>query len=249
MAKPARMRPFAGRDSDGASGRIGLRIAGGSLYIPAVTHSIRLVCCMPAWSRGWAAAHLFCCGDGFPTALDAGECRRWMTQADQVRAIVAPSLESMGYRARARQLIGGGSRPTLQIMAERRDGAAMTVEDCADISRARLGPARRRGPDRRRLYAGSQLARHRPAADPAARTSSASPASRRGSRRERRSTAASASAARSPASTDERSLLAESARRTTVAVPLRRDRERQAGPDRRADRSRGRAKPAARRRA
>jgi len=40
----------------------------------------------------------------------------------------------MGYRL-VRVTFSGGRRPTLQIMAERRDEAAMTVDDCADISR------------------------------------------------------------------------------------------------------------------
>jgi len=33
-------------------------------------------------------------------------------------------------------LIGGKGRQTLQVMAERQDRAGMTVDDCADISRA-----------------------------------------------------------------------------------------------------------------
>src|SRR5258708_5415319 len=40
----------------------------------------------------------------------------------------------MGYRV-VRIAITGGRRATLQIMAERANNAAMTVEDCADISR------------------------------------------------------------------------------------------------------------------
>jgi ribosome maturation factor RimP len=49
--------------------------------------------------------------------------------------MIAPSIEAMGYRL-VRVAFTGGRRPTLQIMAERRDAAAMTVDDCADISRA-----------------------------------------------------------------------------------------------------------------
>src|SRR6266436_10375389 len=49
--------------------------------------------------------------------------------------MIAPSIEAMGYRL-VRVAFTGGRRPTLQIMAERRDEAAMTVDDCADISRA-----------------------------------------------------------------------------------------------------------------
>jgi ribosome maturation factor RimP len=49
--------------------------------------------------------------------------------------MIAPSIEAMGYRL-VRVTFTGGRRPTLQIMAERRDEAAMTVDDCADISHA-----------------------------------------------------------------------------------------------------------------
>lgn len=41
----------------------------------------------------------------------------------------------MGYEL-VRVLLQGKQRPTLQIMAERTDRAAMTVDDCAEISRA-----------------------------------------------------------------------------------------------------------------
>jgi ribosome maturation factor RimP len=40
----------------------------------------------------------------------------------------------MGFRL-VRVSFGGGSHPVLQIMAEPRDGSAMTVDHCADISR------------------------------------------------------------------------------------------------------------------
>lgn len=52
----------------------------------------------------------------------------------KIEAIIAPSLGAMGYRV-VRVAITGGRRATLQIMAERANDAAMTVEDCADISR------------------------------------------------------------------------------------------------------------------
>jgi len=52
-----------------------------------------------------------------------------------LEALIAPSLDSQGYEL-VRVLFQGKTRPTLQIMAERKDGAAMTVDDCADISRS-----------------------------------------------------------------------------------------------------------------
>lgn len=53
----------------------------------------------------------------------------------EIARMIAPSLEAMGYDV-VRVRLSGGGRPVLQIMAERRDGADMTVEDCAEISRA-----------------------------------------------------------------------------------------------------------------
>jgi ribosome maturation factor RimP len=53
-----------------------------------------------------------------------------------IAGIIEPSLEAMGYRLVRVAITGGQHRPTLQIMAERCDEAAMTVEDCAEISRS-----------------------------------------------------------------------------------------------------------------
>jgi ribosome maturation factor RimP len=52
----------------------------------------------------------------------------------RVERILAPSLEAMGYEIVRVQLSGGRS-PTLQVMVERRDGAAILVDDCAAVSR------------------------------------------------------------------------------------------------------------------
>jgi ribosome maturation factor RimP len=53
--------------------------------------------------------------------------------AGQIEAIIAPSLQAMGYDV-VRVSFTGRQRPTLQIMAERRDDHTMTVEDCATVS-------------------------------------------------------------------------------------------------------------------
>ena len=55
---------------------------------------------------------------------------------NEIARIIEPSLEAMGYRLVRLMQTGGPRRPTLQIMAERRDEAPMTVADCAEISRA-----------------------------------------------------------------------------------------------------------------
>jgi len=52
----------------------------------------------------------------------------------QIERLLAPSLTAMGYEI-VRVVVTGKHKPTLQVMAERTDGAPMTVEDCADISR------------------------------------------------------------------------------------------------------------------
>lgn len=58
-----------------------------------------------------------------------------MDVTTRIEQIIAPSVEGMGYEV-VRVQLTGSERPVLQIMAERADRAAMTVEDCADISRA-----------------------------------------------------------------------------------------------------------------
>ena len=55
-------------------------------------------------------------------------------ETGKIEAMIAPSLDAMGYRV-VRVAVTGGRRATLQIMAERHDEQAMTVEDCAEISR------------------------------------------------------------------------------------------------------------------
>lgn len=51
----------------------------------------------------------------------------------RIADLVAPSIEDMGYEL-VRVLISGKERPTVQIMADRADGAPFRVEDCEAIS-------------------------------------------------------------------------------------------------------------------
>lgn len=53
----------------------------------------------------------------------------------KIQAIVEPTLDALGY-ALVRVQLSAGSRPTLQIMAERQDGEAMSIDDCTTISHA-----------------------------------------------------------------------------------------------------------------
>ena len=57
------------------------------------------------------------------------------TDSNEIARIIEPSLLAMGYRLVRISFIGARAA-TLQIMAERVDETAMTVEDCAEISRS-----------------------------------------------------------------------------------------------------------------
>ena len=53
----------------------------------------------------------------------------------RIAGLVAPTLASMGYEL-VRVQVMGKERPTVQIMADRADGALISVEDCEAISHA-----------------------------------------------------------------------------------------------------------------
>lgn len=53
----------------------------------------------------------------------------------QVEQDITPTLADMGYDV-VRVALNGQETKVLQVMAERQDGVDMTVDDCADISRA-----------------------------------------------------------------------------------------------------------------
>ena len=53
----------------------------------------------------------------------------------RLTAIVAPTLEGMGYEL-VRVTVLGRDRPTVQVMADRADGSQITVSDCEAISHA-----------------------------------------------------------------------------------------------------------------
>lgn len=58
-----------------------------------------------------------------------------MRSADHLTDLIEPTLDAMGFEL-VRVALSGDRRPTLQVMADRADEAPMTVEDCAEISRA-----------------------------------------------------------------------------------------------------------------
>lgn len=53
----------------------------------------------------------------------------------RLEQLIEPMVMDMGYDL-VRVRLTGAQRQTLQLMAERKDGQAMGVEDCAEISRA-----------------------------------------------------------------------------------------------------------------
>ena len=53
----------------------------------------------------------------------------------RIAASIGPTLESMGFEL-VRVAVLGRERPTVQIMADRADGALIRVEDCEAISHA-----------------------------------------------------------------------------------------------------------------
>ena len=82
---------------------------------------------------------LRCVNGGWPSraaffVLDTTEQRHPSLEA-RLAAIVAPTLTDMGYEL-VRVVLIGRDNPTVQVMADRADGAQITVEDCAAISHA-----------------------------------------------------------------------------------------------------------------
>ena len=59
-----------------------------------------------------------------------------MALNETLNALIEPICDETGYDLVRLQLQGGSSRKVLQVMAERKDRKAMTVEDCARLSRA-----------------------------------------------------------------------------------------------------------------
>jgi ribosome maturation factor RimP len=57
-----------------------------------------------------------------------------MVQRTEIETLIAPIADQLGYEL-VRVRLQGGSRATLQVMAERRDRQSMKVEDCARLSR------------------------------------------------------------------------------------------------------------------
>ena len=58
-----------------------------------------------------------------------------MDRESALADLIGPTADAMGYEL-VRVVVAGRDRPTLQVMAERRDRKAMTLGDCEGLSRA-----------------------------------------------------------------------------------------------------------------
>lgn len=58
-----------------------------------------------------------------------------MSLEKRIKALVEPAIEDLGFEL-VRVRLSGEQRAVLQIMADRADGRPISVDDCADISRA-----------------------------------------------------------------------------------------------------------------
>ncbi|MBV9656075.1 MAG: ribosome maturation factor RimP [Acetobacteraceae bacterium] len=54
----------------------------------------------------------------------------------KLAALIAPSIEAMGFELVRVAVMGSRDRPTVQVMADRADGHLISVEDCETISHA-----------------------------------------------------------------------------------------------------------------
>ena len=93
-----------------------------------------------------------------------------MTDIAAIARLIEPEVKSLGYDLVRVAMIGGTSDPTLQVMAERPDTRQLDLADCERISRRLSDVLDANDPIEGSLSARGQLARHRPAADPPART-------------------------------------------------------------------------------
>jgi ribosome maturation factor RimP len=59
-----------------------------------------------------------------------------LTDTAAIARLIEPAVKELGFDLVRVAMIGGTSDPTLQVMAERRDTRQLSIDDCADLSRA-----------------------------------------------------------------------------------------------------------------
>ena len=109
--------------------------------LPAVTGSVARRALAPTPSPRYLGIfnHSPLCNGGWPSraaffVLDTKEPRHASLES-HLAAIVAPTLADMGYEL-VRVILIGRDNPTVQIMADRADGALISVADCEAITHA-----------------------------------------------------------------------------------------------------------------
>src|SRR5215213_10472248 len=61
---------------------------------------------------------------------------RGRTDTAAIARLIEPAVKELGFDLVRVAMIGGASDPTLQVMAERPDTRQLSIDDCADLSRA-----------------------------------------------------------------------------------------------------------------
>ncbi|MGH6728728.1 MAG: ribosome maturation protein RimP [Sphingomicrobium sp.] len=59
-----------------------------------------------------------------------------MTDTAAIARLIEPAVKDLGFDLVRVAMIGGKSDPTLQVMAERPETRQLSIDDCADLSRA-----------------------------------------------------------------------------------------------------------------
>src|SRR4051812_20402124 len=85
----------------------------------------------------WAGRPLFLLPEAGPTSAAANGRTKGVSveRLSWLEARIAPTLDAMGFEV-VRVALTSGPRRTLQVMADRRDGSLISVEECSEISHA-----------------------------------------------------------------------------------------------------------------
>jgi len=59
-----------------------------------------------------------------------------LTDTNAIARLIEPAVKGLGFDLVRVAMIGGASDPTLQVMAERPNTRQLTIDDCAELSRA-----------------------------------------------------------------------------------------------------------------
>jgi len=128
VAGPARMAPQAGPQGLVRWLRLPYRVAQHVFFDPA-----RGIGGRP--DRASRPADVLAMPDGRVIGPAGLEAWTEMSVVERIESLIAPSLTDMGFDL-VRVHYSGGGQPVLQIMCERIADGGMSVDDCAEVSRA-----------------------------------------------------------------------------------------------------------------